>query len=108
MQVRHGLPGIGAAVAHHPVAASQALSLGDLGNHRENMGHHSAVFRRNGIAAIQVRLGNHQDVGGRLGVDIPKGKHQLVFIDLGGGNLPGNDFTEQTIHTNAPFAGNAR
>lgn len=34
---------------------------------------------------------------GRLGVDVVKGVHQLVLVNLVGGDLPRRDFAKQTI-----------
>ena len=42
-------------------------------------------------------LGDDQEMGGRLGVDVVKGVHQLVLVNLVGGDLPRRDFAEQTI-----------
>ena len=61
------------------------------------MGHHGAVLRRNGRDRLDVGLGHHQEMGGRLGRDVIKGVAELVFIDLAAGDLPGDDLTEQAI-----------
>ena len=44
VQVENGLTGIRAAVGNHPVATGEVFGSGDLGNHRKNVGNHSAVF----------------------------------------------------------------
>ena len=94
VQVGYGLTGIGAAVAHHPVAVCQTFGLGNLGNHLKNVSHYRAVVSGNAVAAGNVGFGNHQNVGRRLGVDVPEGEDGFVLIDLGGGDIPGDDFTE--------------
>ena len=97
VQVGHGLARVGAAVAHHPVAARQALRPGDGGDDLKNVGHQSAVFGGDAVAAGDMDLGDHQNVGGRLGRDVPEGEDGVVLVYLGGGDLPGDDPAEQTI-----------
>ena len=85
MQVRHGLTRVGAAVADHPVATRQPLRRRDLGDDLKNVGDHGAVFFRDAVAAGDVGLGDHQNVGRRLGVDVPEGEDLVILVDLGGG-----------------------
>ena len=42
-------------------------------------------------------LGNHEKMGGRLGVDVVEGIDLLVLIDLVGRNLTRRNLTEQTV-----------
>ena len=70
MQVRHGLTRVGAAVADHPVATRQPLRRRDLGDDLKNVGDHGAVFFRDAVAAGDVGLGDHQNVGRCLGMSI--------------------------------------
>ena len=97
MQVLHGLARVAAAVADHPVAACQTLGLGDSRNDLKDVGHHRTVFGADTVTVGDVDLGHHQNVGRRLGVDIPEGEDGVVLVDLGRGNFPRDDFTEQTI-----------
>ena len=97
MQVLDSLAGIGAALPDHPARPGHALGLGDFRNDLENVGNDCAVFGGYAIAVGNVRFGHHQHMGGRLGIDVPEGEDGFVLVDLGGGDLPGNDFTEQTI-----------
>ena len=94
MQMMYGLAGISAAVADHPVTAGQAFGSGNLGDHLENVGHHSAVFGGDAVNGRDVGLGDHQNVGGRLGRDIPESQDGLVLVDLGGGDIPCDDLAE--------------
>ena len=41
-----------------------------------------------------MRLGDNQEVGGSLGVDVIKGEADLVLIDLVGRDLTFGDLTE--------------
>src|SRR5262249_40485116 len=44
-----------------------------------------------------VLLRYHQDVGGRLGIDVLKGIGVLVLVNLLGRNMAGNDFAKQAV-----------
>ena len=46
-------------------------------------------------------FGNHQHMGGRLGIDVAEGVDVFVLIHLRGGNVAGDDLAEQaTGHGN--------
>ena len=82
MQVQYRLTRIRAAVAYHAVAAGQAFCLGNLGDHFKNVGDHPAVFRAYCVYALNMRLGNDQNVGGGLGY-FDGIKHQCKKIVAG-------------------------
>jgi hypothetical protein len=42
-------------------------------------------------------LWNHQEVGGSQRLNILEGEAIFVLIDLGGGDLPGHDLTENAV-----------
>ena len=94
MQVVYGLAGVVTAVGDHPVAVFQALGPGNLGNDRENMGNHSAVFGADAVAVGNVCLGHHQNMGGSLGSDVPESQDGIVLVNLGRGDVPGDDLAE--------------
>ena len=96
MQVRHTLARLLADVGHHPVALQTQL-LGDLGDDGEDVGHHGGVVLSDLGHRGDVHLGNHQKVGGGLGIDVVEGVADLVLIDLVGGDLSLRDLAEQTI-----------
>ena len=49
-------------------------------------------------------LGDDQEMGGRLGVDVVKGVHQLVLVNLVGGDLPAAIFAKrQSLMLYPPF-----
>ena len=97
VQVVHGLACVRTAVGDHPVAAVQAFCCGDLGNDLKNVSNRSAVFGGHIVHGGKMGLGNHQNMGRCLGIDVPEGIHKLVFIDLGRGDIPGDNFTEQSV-----------
>lgn len=94
MEMVNGLTGIRTAVGHHTVAAGEVLGSGDLGNHRENVGNHLGIIWVHVVAVGNVRLGHHQNVGRCLGRNVPEGIAQFVLVNLGAGDIPGDNFTE--------------
>ena len=83
-----------AAVGDHTEAIIQALGLGDLRDHFEDVGHNRGILRSDGAAAVDVGLGNHQDVGGSLGSDVPEGVDGFILINLGGRDVACDDLAE--------------
>ena len=98
MQVRHALAPLLSHIAHHPVAVLQVQLPGQLGDDGEDVAHDFLVFRGDLADALDVLLGDHQNVHRRLGVDVVKGKHLFVFIGLLGGDFSRRNLAEQTIH----------
>ena len=96
VQVVHALPRLVADVGDHAVALHPLL-LGQLGNDLKDMGHHRAVLSTDLGDRLDMLLGDHQEVGGRLGIDVVEGKAGVVLIYLAAGDLPGNDLAKQTI-----------
>ena len=96
MQVEHALPRLLADVGDHPVALQPQL-LGDLGNDGEDMSHHSGILRRDLGHRGDMGLGDHQKVGGRLGIDVVEGVAQLILVHLFGRDLAPGDLAEQTV-----------
>ena len=94
VQVENGLTGIRAAVGNYPVTTGEIFGSGDLGNDRKNVGDHSAVFLCDAIHGRNVSLGNHQNVGGCLGRNIPESQDLIVLIYLCAGNVAVCDLTE--------------
>ena len=99
--MRHGLARLLPDVGHHPVAL-QAQFLGHLGDDGEDVGHHGGILRGDLRHRCNVGLGNHQEMGGRLGVDVVEGIDRLILIDLVGRNLPGGNLTKQAIRHGKP------
>ena len=42
-------------------------------------------------------LWDHQEVGGRLGIDVIEGIHRVVLVHLVAGDLPGHDLAKQAV-----------
>jgi len=94
VEVVDGLAGVVAAVANNAVAVFQAFRLGDGGDHLKNVGHNGGIFRGDLGDAADVGLGDHQNVGGSLGGNVPEGQNLVVLIHLGGGDHPCCDLAE--------------
>ena len=47
--------------------------------------------------AGDVLLGDHQHMGGCLGIDVAEGVDLLVLVNLGGGDVTGDDLAEKTV-----------
>ena len=98
MQVGNGLAGITAAVGNHAVAVFQTLLLCNFWDHGENMGDQRRIFLCDLSNRGDVTFGNHQNVGRRLGRDMPEGEDLVILIYLGRRDLTGSDLAKQTIH----------
>lgn len=96
MQVLHGLAGLIAAVVDDAVILAAQVCT-DLGDDLKAMRHDVGVAAIDLAGAADVLLGHHQEMGGRLRVDVIEGVAQLVLVDLIGGDLPGNNGAEQAI-----------
>lgn len=91
VQMEYRLPGIGAVVDDQPEGVFNAQLPRHFPCRQQQVPEQGLV----GILRIgQSRnflLGNHQYMGGRLGIDIPEGEAMCVFINNIGRNLSGND-----------------
>ena len=94
MQVGNRLAGIGAAVGDQTVAIGESRLLGDLGDGLKDMGEHGTVLGGYAVQGGNVDLGDHKDVHGGLGIDVAEGQNGVVLVDLGGGDIACDDFTE--------------
>ena len=74
--------------------ALQAKFFGELGNDREDVRSDGVVVLGDLSHGGEVGLGNDQEVGGGLGVDVVEGQADGVLLELVGGNIPGGDFAE--------------
>ena len=59
--------------------------------------HPSGGGFRDGGGTFVVFFGDHQDMPRIDGADVEKGVNQFVFIDFGGGDLPGDDLAEDAV-----------
>ena len=96
MQVRHGFTGVRPVVDDEPVAAFfQAEFVGDFRGFQQQVPEELVVFRRSLGDAWNGLLGDDQDVRGRVGFDVTKRQHQVVFINDGCRNFPRHDFIKE-------------
>ena len=93
--VLHRLAGLLAAVGHHTVAFPAMLGA-DAGDGGEDMGHHPGIFRGDLGRGGDVLLGDDQEVGGRLRIEIIEGEDLIILVQLVRWDLAGCDLAENT------------
>lgn len=93
MQVRHRLPCLLAAVVHYAVALPAVLGA-DSCDDLKNMSDEGGVFRRDLARGGNVGLGDHQKMRGCLRIEIVKGEHLFVLVQLIRGDLSRGDLAE--------------
>jgi hypothetical protein len=82
MQVKDGLPTIDAAIKNQTVAVLvDAILLGDLASHNENVTGESFVSGSQLVQRVDVPVGDYENMGGRHRVDIPESGHLVVLVD---------------------------
>jgi hypothetical protein len=98
MNVGYGLPGPAPEVYHQPVTVFHTLILlYNLIYSQKKIGDNAGLVVRYFVQGSVMRLGNDQKVQRRLRVNIMKRESMLVFVNDFGRDLPGDDFTEQTV-----------
>ena len=101
VQVRHALAAVLAVVDDQPVAAFVQSQFGrHFGGLEQQVAEQLVVFRLGLGQARDGFFGNHQNVLGRLGIDVAQREHQVVFINDGRGNFPRDDFFKQCLAHN--------
>jgi hypothetical protein len=83
-----------ADIGDNSVAVFKSAHLGDLGNCLEYSFYATGGFIRDSVGRFNMTFGNDQNVYGSLGIDILEGVDLVVFIDLLGGDLSRDYFTE--------------
>ena len=81
VKMGHGLAGVRPAVGHYTVAAAQALTRSDYRDGAQAFGKAPVVSRPDIVQGCAVFLRDHQNMNGRLGIDIPESEHIFVLID---------------------------
>ena len=99
MQVVNGLAAIRPVVDHQPVAIRQPQLPRYLACCGEQLAEHGRIFRRGMRVRGKVLLGNKQHMHRRLRVDIRKGQHIIILIEVLGGDGAGGDFAEEAVHS---------
>jgi len=98
VEMKHGLPTVGTGIDHHTVASSVERQLPRDPTDRFHQGVHQPYGT--GIESIQGRYvlpRNHQDVFRGLGMDVPEGDADFIFVNPVGLTPPPGNFTEKTI-----------
>mmetsp|Transcript_5823 Transcript_5823/g.8817 ORF Transcript_5823/g.8817 Transcript_5823/m.8817 type:complete len:238 (+) Transcript_5823:19-732(+) len=83
-------------IIYHNSIALEVVSFGNFGCHHHEMPENASVLLCSIAEAGQrlALLGDDQDVGGALGVDIPEGQALVILMHNGGRNLLSNDLVE--------------
>lgn len=98
MEMEDNLTRVWAVVGDDPITRLSDPSLRCyLLDSTENLAHQGRISCGNLVNRWDVLLGDHQKVDRRLWVDVLKGEHMVVLIDLGRRNLPPDDLTKEAI-----------
>jgi len=84
-------------IEHRAVAVLDPSLAGNLSGHQMTASDHLGILRGRFLETSNVFFGDHQHVGGCLGMDVLKGKRMLVFIDFLRGELTGDDAAKQAV-----------
>jgi hypothetical protein len=79
VNVKDRLPRRHAVVYDHPIAVPEVLILGYLAGHQEEVAQQASLLFRSFSKSRDVFLGDDQDMGRCLRVDIPK-RHCLIVL----------------------------
>lgn len=94
----NGLAALGAGVDRAAVSSGgDAFLLGELGGDQEQVAQELFVPGFGGLQSLQVLLGDDQDMGGGLGVDVSEGQALLILEDDIGGDLPADDLAKNGL-----------
>jgi hypothetical protein len=95
VRVIDGLPGMSARIEDNAVTSLRnALRQGHFVGLSRYLGQQPLVRGGEACQVRIMRLGNHQDVRGRLRIDVTKCERALCFEHSRGRHLPGRDFAE--------------
>ena len=81
-------------ICDNSVAVFKSACLCNSGDRLEDRADPRGVFRCNCIGRLNVAFGNDKHVNGCLRVDILEGINLFILVDLCGGDLSRNYFTE--------------
>ena len=96
MQVHDGLAGGGARV--HDAAEAGLGDAAPLGHRADGGLHRGKRLGRHVVDEVVVMgLGDHEDVDGRLRVEVAEGDDVLVLVEELGGDLPVGDLAEDAV-----------
>lgn len=94
MQVIDRLAAVRSAVDHGAVAARQFEFLGELRGDDEQVADEFGIVRFEVGEGDDLPFGNHQQVRGRLRIDVAEGDAAVVLVDDVGGDLAIDDSLE--------------
>lgn len=86
-------------VADQPVALlGDPLFVGKLFGDQHHVGDQRTVIIREIVGRGDLFVGNDEDMGRRLGIDVSEAGDQIVFVDDVSGGVAGNDLGEDGRH----------
>lgn len=97
MQMRYRLPAIRACIHHQPIPVLQTLRPRQLPCNRHQMPHKGGVLCYRMRVRFKMPLRYHQQVHGRLRVDVRKRKALFILKHPVSRNRSRDDLAEQTI-----------
>jgi len=105
--VKDNLPAVGVAVDHQAIAGVGHSQLpGQPGRGGDQVAHDAGLPVAELVQRSDVLLGDKQDVGGRLRIDVVKGQAQVVLVDDLGRDLAVADLAEKAIAHEPNLQGN--
>ena len=98
MDVKDFLARVGPPVQDEPVSSFvDPRLLSEAGGHPDHAAERRLVRVGHVCDGRYGLVGDDENMGRRLGLDVPKRSHQLVLIDEIGGNIPANDLREDRV-----------
>jgi hypothetical protein len=97
VEVEDGLSGAGADVEDGAVSLLDVALAGDLGGGEVAAADDFGVAGLSLFQSGKMLLGNDEDMGGRLCVDVFKGEDVFVLVNSLGGNLAAEDAAEKAV-----------
>jgi hypothetical protein len=106
VQVKDGLSGARADVKHGSIAILDAALPSNLRRRELAFPDQLGVLGHGFFQPVNVLLGDNQDMGWSLGINIVERVGMLVFVDFLGRDFPANDAAKQTVvHDTAHSSG---
>ena len=98
MDVKDFLARVGPTVQDEPISGLvDPRFLSEPGGHPDHAAKRRFVLFGHVGDGRNRLVGDDENVRGRLGLDIPERRHQLVLIDEIGGNFPADDLREDRV-----------
>lgn len=95
--MRHGIPGVFSDIENQAVPTRQPFQLGDLLGEPDHLDEHLSVDGAQAGNILDMTPGNHQDMGGGDGTDVPEGNRVIIGSHLLGREVSGHDSTEEAV-----------